>query len=127
MFVSDNQIVGKDKGCNGDLIDNVFQFIQNNKVITTEINYPYKGVDRKCNAKEEANHAAKINGHKDVLANSETTLIKLQLMPRALISYYTTAVCLPKIVALNWTMLLLLYVDYGVADDGTKYWLVKIS
>lgn len=48
-------------------------------------------------------------------------------MPRALISYSTTAVCLPKIVALNWTMLLLLYVDYGVADDGTKYWLVKIS
>ncbi|KAK9225241.1 hypothetical protein WN943_010282 [Citrus x changshan-huyou] len=67
---------GKDKGCNGDLIDNVFQFIQNNKVITTEINYPYKGVDRKCNAKEKANHAAKINGHKDVLANSETTLMK---------------------------------------------------
>ncbi|KAE8678422.1 Senescence-specific cysteine protease SAG39 [Hibiscus syriacus] len=46
------------------------------KGLTTESNYPCKGVDSTCNTNEEANHAATINGFQDVPANSEDALQK---------------------------------------------------
>ncbi|KAJ0446756.1 putative fruit bromelain [Helianthus annuus] len=41
---------GVDQGCEGGLVDNAFDFIVNNKGLTTETNYPYKGVDGTCNS-----------------------------------------------------------------------------
>nr|GEV29337.1 senescence-specific cysteine protease SAG39-like [Tanacetum cinerariifolium] len=67
---------GIDQGCEGGLMDNAFDFIISNKGLTTESNYPYKGVDGTCNSNEESNHAATITGHEDVLANSESALLK---------------------------------------------------
>ncbi|KAE8678420.1 Vignain [Hibiscus syriacus] len=67
---------GEDQGCQGGLMDDAFQFILKNKGLTTESNYPYKGVDGTCNTNEEANHAATINGFQDVPANSEDALQK---------------------------------------------------
>ncbi|GKE26633.1 senescence-specific cysteine protease SAG39-like protein, partial [Tanacetum coccineum] len=57
-------------------MDNAFDFIVSNKGLTTESNYPYKGVDGTCNSNEESNHAATIMGHEDVPANSESGLLK---------------------------------------------------
>ncbi|GJZ62246.1 senescence-specific cysteine protease SAG39-like protein [Tanacetum coccineum] len=67
---------GIDQGCEGGLMDNAFDFIVSNKGLTTESNYPYKGVDGTCNSNEESNHAATIMGHEDVPANSESGLLK---------------------------------------------------
>ncbi|KAK9011494.1 hypothetical protein V6N11_044342 [Hibiscus sabdariffa] len=67
---------GQDQGCQGGLMDDAFQFIQQNKGLTTESNYPYNGVDGTCNTNEEANHAATINSFQDVPANSEDALQK---------------------------------------------------
>ncbi|CAL2251950.1 unnamed protein product [Prunus armeniaca] len=44
--LSDQELVdcdtaGQDHGCEGDLMDDAFQFIQHNKGLTTEANYPY--------------------------------------------------------------------------------------
>lgn len=61
---------GQDQGCEGGLMDDAFDFILNNKGLTTESNYPYKGVDGTCNSNEESNHAAAITGQEDVPANS---------------------------------------------------------
>ncbi|KAE8678427.1 Detected protein of confused Function [Hibiscus syriacus] len=61
-------------------------------------------VDGTCNTKEEANHAATINGFQDVPANSEDAL--------------------QKVVANH---LISVAIDAGEDDDGTKYWLVKNS
>ncbi|XVE86301.1 hypothetical protein DITRI_Ditri18aG0024600 [Diplodiscus trichospermus] len=66
----------EDQGCNGGLMDNAFKFIIKNKGLTTESNYPYKGVDGTYNTNEEADHAAKISGFEDVPANSEDALQK---------------------------------------------------
>ncbi|KAJ0446750.1 putative zingipain [Helianthus annuus] len=57
-------------------MDNAFDFIVNNKGLTTETNYLYKGVDGTCNSNEASNHAAAITGHEDVPANSESALLK---------------------------------------------------
>ncbi|KAL5756766.1 hypothetical protein ACOSQ2_021512 [Xanthoceras sorbifolium] len=56
----DCDIKGEDQGCNGELMDDAFKFIKQNKGLTTEANYPYKGVVGKCIPNKEANHAANI-------------------------------------------------------------------
>lgn len=67
---------GEDQGCNGGLMDNAFDFILQNKGLTTESDYPYVGTDDTCNTKKETSHVAKITGHEDVPANSESALLK---------------------------------------------------
>ncbi|KAJ8640270.1 hypothetical protein MRB53_016964 [Persea americana] len=91
---------GEDQGCGGGLMDDAFDFIQHNRGLTTEVNYPYTGEDGACNAKKSANHAADINGHEDVPANSDCGTE---------LDHGVTAV------------------GYGATSDGTKYWLVKNS
>ncbi|GJR73692.1 senescence-specific cysteine protease SAG39 [Tanacetum coccineum] len=67
---------GVDQGCEGGLMDNAFDFIVSNKGLTTESNYPYKGVDGTATDTEKSNSAATITGHEDVPANSESALLK---------------------------------------------------
>lgn len=67
---------GMDQGCEGGLMDDAFEFIIQNNGLTTEANYPYKGVDGTCNSQKEADHAAKITGYEDVPANNEDALLK---------------------------------------------------
>ncbi|TXG70738.1 hypothetical protein EZV62_005673 [Acer yangbiense] len=100
----DCDISGEDQGCNGGLMDNAFEFIIENKGLTTESNYPYQGSDGTCSK----NKAAKITGYEDVPANNEAALLKAVTKQ-------------PVSVAIDAA------VEYGTADDGTKYWLVKNS
>ncbi|KAM7514585.1 hypothetical protein LguiA_004168 [Lonicera macranthoides] len=51
---------GEDQGREGGLMDNAFDFIQQNHGLSTKANYPYQGVDSTCNTNKEANHTAKI-------------------------------------------------------------------
>ncbi|XWS33027.1 hypothetical protein CRYUN_Cryun22dG0042500 [Craigia yunnanensis] len=125
---------GEDQGCQGGLMDDAFQFIQKNKGITTESNYPYKGVDGTCNTNKEANHAANINGHEDVPANNEEALQKAvanQPISVAIdaggfaFQFYTSGVFTGDCgTDLDHGVTA---IGYGVDDDGTKYWLVKNS
>jgi KDEL-tailed cysteine endopeptidase len=61
------------QGCNGGLMDQAFQYIIDNKGITTEAAYPYTATDGTCVAKGKP-VAATLSGFKDVAANSETAL-----------------------------------------------------
>ena len=56
--------------------DDAFKFIEQNKGLTAEANYPYKGTDGPCNANKAASHAAQITGFEEVPANSEAALMK---------------------------------------------------
>ncbi|PSS16464.1 Senescence-specific cysteine protease [Actinidia chinensis var. chinensis] len=94
-----------DQGCRGGLLDDAFQFIQQNQGLTTETNYLYQGTDGTCNRNEEANHAAKITRYEDVPTNSESVLGDCSTD----LDHRVTAVF------------------YGTSDDGTKYWLIKNS
>ncbi len=61
------------QGCNGGLMDYAFEYIINNKGITTEAAYPYTAQDGTCVAKGKP-VAATLSGYKDVAANSEAAL-----------------------------------------------------
>lgn len=62
------------QGCNGGLMDDAFQYIIDNKGITTEAAYPYTATDGTCASKGKP-VAATLSGYKDVAANSETALL----------------------------------------------------
>jgi C1A family cysteine protease len=62
------------QGCNGGLMDDAFQYIIDNKGITTEDAYPYTATGpNTCEAKGKP-VAATLSAYKDVAANSETAL-----------------------------------------------------
>lgn len=62
------------QGCNGGLMDDAFQYIIDNKGITTEDAYPYTATGpNTCEAKGKP-IAATLSGFKDVAANSEAAL-----------------------------------------------------
>ena len=63
------------QGCNGGLMDDAFQYIINNKGITTEANYPYTAQDGTCNAAKAKQWAAKVASFTDVTPNSEADLM----------------------------------------------------
>ncbi|ONI27173.1 hypothetical protein PRUPE_1G072300 [Prunus persica] len=125
---------GVDQGCEGGLMDDAFQFINQNHGLSTETNYPYTGVDGTCNTKKEASHAAKITGHEDVPANSEAALLKAvanQPISVAIdaggsdFQFYSSGVFTGSCgTSLDHGVTA---VGYGVSADGTKYWLVKNS
>lgn len=62
------------QGCNGGLMDDAFQYIIDNKGITTEAAYPYTAQDGTCASKGKP-VAATLTGFKDVTANSEQALM----------------------------------------------------
>ena len=130
----DCDVNGEDQGCEGGLMDNAFDFINQNHGLSTEANYPYTGVDGTCNAKKEASHAASITGHEDVPANSESALLKAvanQPISVAIdasgsdFQFYSSGVFTGTCgTSLDHGVTA---VGYGVSADGTKYWLVKNS
>ncbi|XP_062019787.1 senescence-specific cysteine protease SAG39-like [Rosa rugosa] len=130
----DCDVNGEDQGCEGGLMDDAFQFINQNHGLSTEANYPYTGVDGTCNAKKEANHAASITGHEDVPANSESALLNAvanQPISVAIdasgsdFQFYSSGVFTGTCgTSLDHGVTA---VGYGVSDDGTKYWLVNNS
>lgn len=130
----DCDIKGVDQGCEGGLMDDAFKFMLQNKGLTTEVVYPYQGVDGTCNAKAEGNHVASIKGYEDVPANSESALLKAvanQPISVAIdasgseFQFYSSGVFTGTCgTELDHGVTA---VGYGVSEDGTKYWLVKNS
>ncbi|CAN1123322.1 Senescence-specific cysteine protease SAG39 [Linum perenne] len=124
---------GQDQGCNGGLMDDAFEFIIQNKGLTTETNYPYDAADGTCNANKEGSSAAQINGYEDVPANSEAALLKAvanQPISVAIdagdssFQFYKSGVFTGECGT---------ELDHGVTavgygeSKGKKYWLVKNS
>ncbi|KAH6763579.1 senescence-associated gene 12 protein [Perilla frutescens var. hirtella] len=138
VSLSEQQLVdcdtSEDQGCNGGLMDDAFEYIISNKGLTTESNYPYEGVDGTCNTKKASSDAAKITGYEDVPANSESALLKAVASQPVSVAidasgsdfqFYSSGVFTGQCgTELDHGVTA---VGYGVASDGTKYWLVKNS
>ncbi|EHA8587350.1 Senescence-specific cysteine protease SAG39 [Cocos nucifera] len=130
----DCDVAGEDQGCEGGLMDDAYKFIIRNGGLTTETNYPYTGIDRTCNTKKSASHAASIKGYEQVPANSEAALLKAVANQPVSVStdadgysfqFYSSGVFTGSCETdLHHSMTA---VGYGTAQDGTKYWLVKNS
>ncbi|CAN6570312.1 unnamed protein product [Malus baccata var. baccata] len=143
----DCDTAGEDQGCEGGLMDDAFQFIQQNHGISTEANYPYN---------------AKITGFEDVPANSEKALLTAVAHQPVSVAidasgsdfqFYSSGVFTGTCgTSLDHGVTAVGYgvsedgtngvftgtcgtsldhgvtaVGYGVSEDGTKYWLVKNS
>lgn len=123
---------GQEQGCEGGLMDDAFQFIQSNHGLTTETNYPYKGVDGTC--KKGTTSVATITGYEDVPANSEEALLKAVANQPVSVAidaggndfrFYSSGVFNGECgTELDHGVTAF---GYGTKDDGTKYWWVKNS
>jgi len=131
--VVDCDTKGEDQGCNGGLMDDAFKFIEQNKGLTTEANYPYKGTDGTCNTNKAAIHAAKITGFEDVPANSEAALMKAVAKQPVSVAIDAGGYDFQFYSSGIFTGSCGTQLDHGVTavgygvSDGSKYWLVKNS
>ncbi|KAI4371981.1 hypothetical protein MLD38_010269 [Melastoma candidum] len=118
----------RDHGCKGGIKDHAFQFIIKNHGLTTETNYPYKGVDSICTRNKEASHAARITGYEAVPANNEAALLKaaahqpisvaFDASSSEFMSYSGGIFAGPCGTDLDHRVTV---VGYGTTADGTKY------
>ncbi|XP_068669250.1 senescence-specific cysteine protease SAG39-like [Aristolochia californica] len=130
----DCDINGENHGCEGGLMDDAFEFIKQNGGLTTEANYPYKGIDGTCNSNRESDHSAKIQGYEDVPANSEESLMKAVAKQPVSVAIDASSIAFQfysgGVFAGECGTNLdhgVTAVGYGKSDNGTKYWLVKNS
>ncbi|KAI3848466.1 hypothetical protein MKX03_031733 [Papaver bracteatum] len=116
---------GEYQGCEGGLMDDAFEFIQENRGLTTEANYPYNGVDGSCNTKKADTHAC---------SNNEASLLKVVSKQPVSVAidasgqdfqFYSSGVFTGTCgTELDHGVTA---VGYGTDSDGSKYWLVKNS
>uniref|UniRef100_A0A0N5A202 Cathepsin L-like n=1 Tax=Parastrongyloides trichosuri TaxID=131310 RepID=A0A0N5A202_PARTI len=123
-------------GCNGGLMDYVFEYIKENKGVDTEEAYPYKGKEGKCHFTKSAIGATDI-GYVDLPEGDEEAL-KVALATQGPISVaidaghtsfqmykkgiYYEPKCSPE--NLDHGVLL---VGYGTCPEHGDYWIVKNS
>nr|AXQ06503.1 papain-like cysteine protease [Vriesea carinata] len=128
----DCDVHGQDQGCDGGEMDTAFDFIIKNGGLATESNYPYKGEDGACNTRKAA--AASISGYEDVPANDESALLKAVAHQPVSVSIDAGGSAFQMYSGGIFTGSCGTQLDhgvtavgYGVASDGTKYWLIKNS
>uniref|UniRef100_A0A7N0ULD0 Uncharacterized protein n=1 Tax=Kalanchoe fedtschenkoi TaxID=63787 RepID=A0A7N0ULD0_KALFE len=123
---------GQDQGCEGGLMDDAFQFIQQNGGLTTEAKYPYQGVDGSCTATSKQ-PAAKITGYEDVPTNDENSLMKAVANQPVSVAIDAGGSDFQFYSGGVFTVFCGTQLDHGVTavgygvDGTTKYWLIKNS
>lgn len=123
-------------GCNGGLMDNAFEYIEENGGIDTEATYPYEGKDGKCRYSRR-NIGAKDTGFMDIPQGSETHLthalatvgpvsVAIDASHESFQFYrsgvYNEPECSPEDLDHG-----VLAVGYGVDPKGEEYYLIKNS
>lgn len=120
-------------GCDGGLMDYAFQWVIMNGGIDTEVDYPYKGVQKACNSKKVNRRVVTIDDYRDVPANNEKALLQAVVHQpvsvgisggeRAFQLYSGGIFNGPCSNSLDHAALI---VGYG-SNNGLDYWIVKNS
>ncbi|KAF3336340.1 putative cysteine protease 2 [Carex littledalei] len=126
--------ISENYGCNGGLMDYVFEYIKKNGGITTEKSYPYVAKQRSCDNSLEKSQVVTIDGYQDVPRNNENALLNAvanQPISVAIeasgydFQFYSEGVFTGECgTDLDHGVAI---VGYGTTQDGTKYWIVKNS
>ncbi|KAG6666187.1 hypothetical protein CIPAW_01G014000 [Carya illinoinensis] len=137
ISLSEQELVDCDReynaGCNGGLMDYAFEFIINNGGMDTEADYPYQGVNSKCDTARKHSKVVSIDGYEDVPPYDENALKKavahqpvsvaIEASGRALQLYESgvfTGECGSELDHA------VVAVGYGT-ENGADYWLVRNS
>ncbi|KAG5020743.1 hypothetical protein AAZX31_06G256400 [Glycine max] len=122
-----------DDGCEGGFMEDGFEFIIKNGGITSETNYPYKGVDGTCNTTIAASPVAQIKGYEIVPSYSEEALQKAVANQPVSVSIHATNATFMFYSSGIYNGECGTDLDHGVTavgygtENGTDYWIVKNS
>lgn len=119
------------QGCQGGWMDNGFEYIIENKGISSTSDYPYVGSDGTCDEQASSVAAAKISSYKDVNPSEDDLLAAVAMQPVSVAldangfkNYGGGVYTGPCGDNLNHAVTV---VGYGADADGTKYWLIRNS
>ncbi|XP_010509794.1 PREDICTED: ervatamin-B-like [Camelina sativa] len=121
-----------DRGCDGGIMSDAFNYIIQNRGIAAENDYSYQGSDGSCQS--NARPAATISGFQSVPSNNEQALLEAVSRQPVSVSmdangdgfmHYSGGIYDgPCETSSNHAVT---FVGYGTSEDGTKYWLAKNS
>ena len=121
------------KGCNGGMMDNAFQYIIDNGGINSEDDYEYTASDGTCDSSKQKNHVASITSFNDVPRSDEQQLknavaqqpVSVAIEANRLFQFYKSGVFTANCgTNLDHGVLV---VGYGTDESGQDYWIVKNS
>uniref|UniRef100_A0A1J3IX26 Senescence-specific cysteine protease SAG39 n=1 Tax=Noccaea caerulescens TaxID=107243 RepID=A0A1J3IX26_NOCCA len=122
-----------DRGCNGGMMSDAFDYIIQNRGIASENDYSYQGSDGRC--RSNARPAAWISGFQSVPSNNERALLEAVSRQPVSVSmdasgdgfmHYSGGLYDEPNCGTSSNHAVT-FVGYGTNQDGTKYWLAKNS
>ncbi|KAK3431220.1 hypothetical protein EUGRSUZ_E02727, partial [Eucalyptus grandis] len=138
LSLSEQQLIdcatnGGNHGCEGGREDDAYNYIVQNKGISSEDTYPYIGADNACNTQAASFAAAQISGHEDIPVSEDEILKAVAMQPVSValdsssagFQHYVGGIFEgPCGVNLNHAAVI---VGYGTTPDGVDYWLLRNS
>lgn len=122
-----------DEGCNGGLMDNAFEFIIRNGGIDTEEDYPYLGIDGRCDPTRKNAKVVTIDGYEDVPPYNEKALKKAVAHQPVSVAIEASGRAFQLYQSGVFTGRCGTNLDHGVVvvgygtENGVDYWLVRNS
>ncbi|XP_068655965.1 cysteine proteinase mucunain-like [Aristolochia californica] len=137
ISLSEQELVDCDtsynQGCNGGLMDYAFEFIISNGGIDTEDDYPYKGVDGRCDLYRKNARVVSIDSYEDVPENDENALKKGVANQPISVAIEAGGIAFQLYQSGVFTGHCGTDLDHGVTavgygtENGKDYWLVRNS
>jgi len=137
ISLSEQELVDCDReyngGCNGGLMDYAFDFIKKNGGMDTESDYPYLGIDSKCDATKKNTKVVSIDGYEDVPPFDENALKKAVAHQPVSVAIEAGGMALQLYDSGVFTGECGSALDHGVVavgygtENGVDYWLVRNS
>ncbi|KAG6654893.1 hypothetical protein CIPAW_05G177100 [Carya illinoinensis] len=155
VSLSEQELVDCDtenKGCDGGLMENAFQFIKQTGGVTTEKDYPYQARDGSCDSAKMNGPRVQIDGYESVPQNDENALRKAAANQPVSVAIdaggkdFQISINLLRGNTVDPSLSIhidahgvytgdcgkelnhgVAIVGYGTTLDGTKYWIVKNS
>ncbi|KAF8404976.1 hypothetical protein HHK36_009871 [Tetracentron sinense] len=137
ISLSEQELVDCDRsyneGCNGGLMDYAFEFIINNGGIDSEDDYPYLGVDARCDQNRKNARVVTIDGYEDVPAYDEKALQKAVANQPVSVAIEGGGRAFQLYLSGVFTGRCTTALDHGVTavgygtENGVDYWIVRNS